>query len=85
MPKTVYQIKNNLERYNKRLERFGTDYLSKKQQNDLNKLKKELEWVEHNCPPAPILYNSQILLDSLYLYGVDYMSTWDIHKYFSRY
>ena len=36
-------------------------------------------------PPAPIQFDSIILEDSLYLYGVDYMSNQDILGYFRKY
>ena len=44
-----------------------------------------LEWSEHKAPPIPILKESNILADSLFLYGVDYMSTDDVKKYFRNY
>lgn len=48
-------------------------------------MKKKLEWTEHKAPPLPILEGSTILADSLYLYGVDFMSTGDVKAYFKRY
>lgn len=48
-------------------------------------MEKKLEWTEHKAPPLPIMHGSSILTDSLYLYGVDFMSTDDVKKYFRRY
>lgn len=48
-------------------------------------MKKKLEWTEHKAPPLPIMEGSTILADSLYLYGVDFMSTGDVKAYFKRY
>ena len=44
-----------------------------------------LQWSEHKMPPIPILKDSNMLTDSLLLYGVDYMSTDDVKKYFKNY
>jgi hypothetical protein len=51
----------------------------------LLKLKRRLEFAKHKEAPKPIEKDSQILLDSIYLYGVDYMSTFDIKSYFERF
>lgn len=48
-------------------------------------MEKKLEWTEHKAPPLPIMQGSNILKDSLYLYGVDFMSTDDVKKYFNRF
>lgn len=48
-------------------------------------MQKKLEWTEHKAPPLPIIQGSNILKDSLYIYGVDFMSTDDVKKYFGRY
>jgi len=48
-------------------------------------MEKKLEWTEHKGPPLPIQKGSTILEDKLYLYGVDFMSTNDVVKYFNRY
>lgn len=45
-------------------------------------MEKVLEWTEHKAPPIPIMKESVMLEDSLFLYGVDYMSTDDVRKYF---
>lgn len=44
-----------------------------------------LQWTEHKAPPIPILLDSELLLDSLFLYGVDYMSNDDVKRYFKNY
>jgi hypothetical protein len=44
-----------------------------------------LEWTEHKAPPLPILKDSTIQDDSIYLYGVDFMSTKDVENYFKRF
>ena len=41
-------------------------------------MEKKLEWTVHKAFPLPILITSTILDDSLYLYGVDFMSTKDV-------
>ena len=38
----------------------------------MHRLEKKLEWTEHKAPPVPILAGSEMLPDSLYLYGVDF-------------
>lgn len=48
-------------------------------------MQKKLEWTEHKAPPLPIMQGANIIPDSLYLYGVDFMSTDDVKAYFSRY
>jgi len=48
-------------------------------------MEKVLEMTEHKAPPIPIMKESVILKDSLYLFGVDYMSTDDVKKYFQSY
>lgn len=48
-------------------------------------MEKKLEWTQHKAPPVPILADSNILSNSLYLYGVDFMSTDDVKNYFHRY
>lgn len=48
-------------------------------------MEKKLEWTEHKAAPVPILEGQNMLSDSLYIYGVDYMSTEDVCSYFSRY
>lgn len=48
-------------------------------------MKKQIEWSEHKAPPIPIMENSTILTDSLYLYGVDFMSTSDVQYYFKSF
>lgn len=48
-------------------------------------MEKRLEWTVHKAFPIPILLSSTILGDSLYLYGVDFMSTKDVEQYFERY
>jgi len=45
-------------------------------------MERVLEWTEHKAPPIPIMKDSVMLEDSLFLYGVDYMSTDDVKKYF---
>ena len=51
----------------------------------MKKLETVLSWSEHKAAPIPILKDSEILKDSLFLYGVDYMSTDDVKKYFKNY
>lgn len=46
------------------------------------RMEKKLEYTVHKSPPIPILQGSSILPDSLYLYGVDYMSTDNVKEYF---
>ena len=54
-------------------------------EQDTKKMETVLEWSEHKAPPIPILKESNILADSLFLYGVDYMSTDDVKRYFRNY
>jgi hypothetical protein len=49
------------------------------------RLKRKLEFARHKEPPKAIEQGSQILPDTIYLYGVDYMSTFDIKTYFERF
>jgi hypothetical protein len=48
-------------------------------------MEKKLQWTEHKASPVPILEGAKLLKDSLYIYGVDYMSTDDVKSYFARY
>ena len=69
-----------------RIARFGGEDVDNKVHfKELKHLENKLKWTEHKAPPVPILKGSNILQDSLYLYGVDYMSTSDVKTYFSRY
>jgi hypothetical protein len=46
-------------------------------------LQRKLDFARHKEPPRPIEAESVINDDTLYLYGVDYMSTDDIKQHFS--
>lgn len=88
-PKNSYEMKKQINKVRQRFERFGggegEGKLNKGQERYIERMEKRLGWLEHKRPPAPILQNSTMLMDSLYLYGVDYMSTWDIGAYFKSY
>ena len=51
----------------------------------MERLQRKLEFAKHKEPPTPLPLGSEILEDTLYLYGVDYMSTFDIKAYLERY
>ena len=71
-----------------RAQRFGGDDLEEdeeKLQNKIHRMETKLKWIEHKAPPLPIQAKSTITTDSLYLFGVDFMSTGDVLKYFKRY
>jgi uncharacterized protein (DUF1330 family) len=84
-PKNSYEIKDKIEKMKGRFERFGDELIRKGQKREVIKLEKRLEWTEHKAPPLPILKDSVMLSDSLYLYGVDFMSTKDVENYFKRF
>jgi len=44
-----------------------------------------LEFARHKDAPKPIEKGSVIVPDALYVYGVDYMNTFEIKTYFERY
>jgi hypothetical protein len=51
----------------------------------MEKLTRKLEFARHKDPPKPIEKGSTVLTDAIYLYGVDYMNTFEIKSYFERY
>ena len=84
-PKNTTELKDKIERMKGRFERFGEEVIRKGQKRECYRLEKRLEWTEHKAPPVPIQVGSEILQDSLYLYGVDFMSTKDVENYFKRF
>ena len=82
-PKNTSELKDKIDRMKGRFERFGDETIRRGQKREVYKLQKRLEWTEHKAPPLPILKDSVILEDSIYLYGVDFMSTKDVENYFS--
>lgn len=79
------ELKQQIEKYKQRTERFTNEDEAESRQRKIQRMEKKLEWTEHKAPPLPIMQGSTILPDSLYLYGVDFMSTDDVKKYFKRY
>ena len=51
----------------------------------LERLQRRLEFAKHKDPPKAIERGAVTTPDTLYLYGVDYMSTFDIKSYFERF
>ena len=51
----------------------------------MERLQRKLEFAKHKESPTPLPLGAEIVPDSLYLYGVDYMSTNDIKTYLERY
>lgn len=84
-PKNTDELKDKIDRMKGRFERFGDEVVRRGQKREVHKLQKRLEWTEHKAPPLPILKDSVILEDSIYLYGVDFMSTKDVENYFKRF
>ena len=78
-------MRKKIDQYKQRNERFANDDDKEKRMDKIHRMEKKLEWTEHKAPPLPIMQGSEILTDSLYLYGVDFMSTDDVKTYFSRY
>ena len=83
--KNTSELKEKIDRMKGRFERFGEETTQRCQNKEVYRLQKRLEWTEHKAPPLPILKDSQILDDSIYLYGVDFMSTKDVENYFKRF
>jgi hypothetical protein len=44
-----------------------------------------LEFLKHKSPPRSIQEGDEISQDTLYLYGVDYMSTKEVKDYFKKF
>ena len=80
-----YELKERISKIRNRHERFGETQFSPSQKIQLQNLEKRLEWTEHKAPPVPILAGSKVLGDTLYLYGVDFMSTQDVRNYFRKF
>ncbi len=51
----------------------------------MEKLTRKLEFARHKDAPKPIEKGSTVIPDAIYLYGVDYMNTFEIKTYFERY
>lgn len=51
----------------------------------MERLQRKLDFARHKEAPRPIEQGSTIMEDSIYFYGVDYMSTQDIKSYFERF
>jgi hypothetical protein len=49
------------------------------------RLQRKLEFARHKDAPKPIEKESTVIPDAIYLYGVDYMNTFEIKSYFERY
>jgi len=81
----VNELKDKIEKYKIRNERFANDEDADQRREKIQRMEKKLEWTVHKAAPVPILAGSNMLGDSLYIYGVDFMSTDDVKKYFSRY
>lgn len=64
-----------------RQEKFGE--VTEEAQGLLVKLEKKLE-EQRLSAPKQIEEDANIIEDSLYLYGIDFMSTEDVNKYFER-
>ena len=74
--------RKQLEQFNRRMDKFGQDHLTISEKKEIRQIETDLKWAEHKFPPRPILKDSKILQDTLLLYGVDFMSSDDIKKYF---
>ena len=83
---SVEDLRDKIQKYKERTDRFAhDDEEMERRQGKLHRMQKKLEWTEHKAPPLPIVHESVVQRDSLYLYGVDFMSTDDVKKYFARY
>ena len=51
----------------------------------MERLQRKLEFARHKEAPTPLQLEANIVPDTIYLYGVDYMSTNDIKTYLERY
>jgi hypothetical protein len=51
----------------------------------MEKLTRKLEFARHKDAPRPIEKGSAVIPDAIYVYGVDYMNTFEIKTYFERY
>eukprot|EP00347_Sterkiella_histriomuscorum_P000683 403374902 len=77
---SVEDLENEIKRLQDRQQKFGGDVTDEAQKR-LEKLQRRLDFARHKEAPQPILSESEISPDTLYLYGVDYMSTDDIQSY----
>lgn len=79
---TAEEIEQEIKKLKDRVEKFGTQ--TPESMLVIERLQRKLDFARHKEAPKPIEKESVIEEDTLYLYGVDYMSTFDIKTYFER-
>ena len=80
---TVEEIEKEIKKHQERLEKFQTQ--TPESLLITERLQRKLEFARHKDAPRPIEKDSTIVPDAIYLYGVDYMNTFEIKTYFERY
>ncbi|CDW76543.1 splicing rnp complex component [Stylonychia lemnae] len=81
---TVDEIEQEIQKLEQRKLKFEGK-LTEEAEKRLEKLQRKLDFARHKDAPKPIEQEAVISEDAIYLYGVDYMSTDDIKKYFSKF
>ena len=77
----VKKINQQIERIKQRKERFGEE-VEKVSMQKIKKLNKRITSLKAYEKPSEIKQDAEIIEDSLYMYGTDFMSTADIRNYF---
>ena len=80
---TVEDIELEIKKLQDRQQKFGN--LTEESKIRLERLQRKLDFARHKEAPKPIENDAVMNPDTLYLYGVDYMSTDDIKGYFDRF
>lgn len=80
---TAQELETEIKKLQDRQAKFGV--ITEESQRILNILQRRFEFAKHKEAPKPILLEAEVLPNSILLYGVDYMSTFDIKSYFERF
>ena len=80
---SVEELESEIKKIQERQEKYGTQ--TEESLIIMERLQRRLDFARHKEAPKPILKGSTLLEDTIYLYGVDYMSTSDIKGYFERF
>lgn len=74
------ELEKEIQRLKDREEKFDTH--TEESKKHLDRMQRKLDFTRHKEQPTPIEVESLVAEDTLYLYGVDYMNTFEIKKYF---
>ena len=84
LPSSVSAIEKEILKLQERQSKFGNE-VTDEAKKMLHRLTKKLEFLKHKEPPRRIQLEEEMSMDTLYLYGVDYMSTKEVKEYFKSF